>query len=373
MKQINNITSNLKRNTIIIATAGSVTILALFSAVLMSDLPVFVKYIVFTPALLIPFIPLLPAGRQINKIRDRVSKDSVMFRMGQKRVSYLENIIQNSTDIIFTLDSALLILRFNKGAEYHSGYSQEEILGKPITTIFENKDQISEFIEEARNSGSVINKEIVLTTKEGHQKDLNISLSEMNYGNTSINGFVITAKDVTDKKKLEQELKTKNTQLKKLAITDSLTQLYNVRHFRTQLSGELKRLRRNPGRDLSLLMIDVDHFKELNDTEGHQVGDDLLRSLAQVIKACIREDIDTGFRYGGDEFVLILPDTDKDQAIVVAERIQKQFSAFKFGKTSLSIGITDAQKNDDEEGLIKRADEAMYISKKAGKGRATSL
>ncbi len=373
MKNINNLTSKLKKHTIIMASAGSIAILALFTAVVFSNLSVIIKYLVFSPALLIPFIPLLPADKHIRKIRDRISKDSVMFRMGQKRVSYLENIIQNSTDIIFTLDSALLILRFNKGAEYHSGYSQEEILGKPITTILEDEVQISEYIEEARTSGSVINKEIVLTTKEGKRKDLNISLSEMNYGNSAINGFVITAKDITDKKKLEKELKSKNTQLKKLAITDSLTQLYNVRHFRTQLSGELKRLKRNPGRALSLLMIDVDHFKELNDSAGHQVGDDLLRSLAQVIKACIREDIDTGFRYGGDEFVLILPDTDKEKAHVVSERIQKQFSAFKFGKTSLSIGITDALNSDDEESLIKRADEAMYLSKKAGKARTTSI
>lgn len=373
MKKITNLTSNFKKHTIIIATAGSITILALFSAVMLSNLPTLVKYLVFSPALLIPFIPLLPAGKQIKKIKEKISKDSIMFRMGQKRVSYLENIIQNSTDIIFTLDSALLILRFNKGAEYHSGYSQEEILGKPITTIFKNEDEINFLIKEAKSSGSVINKEIILTTKDGIKKDLNISLSEMNYGNTAINGYVITAKDITEKKKLETELKSKNTQLKKLAITDSLTQLYNVRHFRTQLSGELKRLKRNPGRALSLLMIDVDHFKELNDTEGHQVGDDLLRSLAQVIKACIREDIDTGFRYGGDEFVLILPDTDKEKAAVVSERIQKQFSAFKFGKTSLSIGITDALDSDDEESLIKRADEAMYLSKKAGKARTTSI
>ncbi|MBD3315604.1 MAG: diguanylate cyclase, partial [Chitinivibrionales bacterium] len=100
-------------------------------------------------------------------------------------------------------------------------------------------------------------------------------------------GLVVTAKDITEKKKLEIELRKKNEQLSRLAITDSLTELYNVRHFHHQMQRELRRLHRHPGRRLALIMIDIDHFKELNDTQGHQLGDHVLYELAQVIKACI--------------------------------------------------------------------------------------
>ena len=158
----------------------------------------------------------------------------------------------------------------------------------------------------------------------------------------------------------------KNELLSKLAITDSLTELYNVRYFYEQLIKEINRIKRTPDRKLSLMLMDIDHFKELNDTEGHQMGDSVLKALGQVIKACIRKDIDSGYRYGGDEFAVILPDTDKLHARVVADRIQKQFGAFKFGRVSLSIGIAEAKAGETEKVLVKRVDECMYRSKREG-------
>jgi diguanylate cyclase (GGDEF)-like protein len=182
-------------------------------------------------------------------------------------------------------------------------------------------------------------------------------------------GMVVTAKDITEKKKLELELLKKNELLEKLAITDPMTELYNPRHFYDQIKRELSRLKRNPGRVLSLALLDVDHFKEYNDTEGHQRGDEVLKSLATIMKGSIRRDIDSCYRYGGDEFIILLPDTDKVHAQVVAERIQKQFNSLKLGRTSLSIGIAQANETEDEMSLVKRADEMMYQSKKGGRGR----
>ena len=184
-------------------------------------------------------------------------------------------------------------------------------------------------------------------------------------------GLVVTAKDITEKKKLELELVKKNELLSKLAITDSLTELYNVRYFYEQLIKELNRLKRNPERKISLILMDIDHFKNLNDTDGHQFGDSVLKALGQVVRVCIRKDIDSGYRYGGDEFAVILPDTDSPQAKVVADRIQKQFGAFKFGKISLSIGITEAKSDETEKSMVKRADECLYQSKRDGRARIT--
>jgi diguanylate cyclase (GGDEF)-like protein/PAS domain S-box-containing protein len=279
--------------------------------------------------------------------------------------------MQDSTDIIFSVDTEGFILKFNKGAQIHFSYSQEDIVGKPLAYLFVNDIDVHKILGTVLLSGKSVNEEIPMKTRNGNVILLNLSMSEMKNDNNQIIGLVVTAKDITEKKKLEMELVKKNELLGRLAITDGLTELYNSRHFHEQLKRELSRLRRNPGRKLSLILLDIDHFKLLNDTEGHQMGDHVLRSLGQVIRVCIRKDIDLGFRYGGDEFVIILPDTDKTQAKVAAERIQKQFGAFKFGSTSLSIGIAEALEDEGEQDLIRRADEAMYRSKKEGRARLT--
>jgi diguanylate cyclase (GGDEF)-like protein/PAS domain S-box-containing protein len=298
-------------------------------------------------------------------------KTTLLGRRSRKRIGYLESILQDSTDIIFTIDTEGYILKFNKGSEMHFGYSQAEIVGKPLVQLFVNEADERKILNNVLLYGKSVNEEVPMKTGEGEAILLDISISEMKTDEGEIIGLVVTAKDITEKKKLEIELRKKNELLSRLAITDSLTELYNVRHFHQEIKRELSRLRRNPGRQLALVMIDIDHFKELNDTEGHQVGDEVLRSLARVIEVCIRRDVDSAFRYGGDEFVTILPDTDKMHARIAAERIQKQFSAFKFGRTSLSVGIAEARPDDQTEGLVKRADEAMYESKRRGRARIT--
>jgi diguanylate cyclase (GGDEF)-like protein/PAS domain S-box-containing protein len=307
----------------------------------------------------------------LQRYAQKISKAQQLTRRFQNISKYFESIMQDSTDIIFSVDIDGYILKFNKGAQIHFGYSQEEIVGKPLAYLFVNDTDERKILSTVLLSGKSVNEEIPMKTKSGNVILLNLSMSEMKNDNNQIIGLVVTAKDITEKKKLEMELVKKNELLSKLAITDSLTELYNSRHFHDQIKRELSRLRRNPGRKLSLILLDIDFFKQLNDTEGHQMGDHVLRSLGQVIKVCIRKDVDIGFRYGGDEFVIILPDTDKAQAKVAAERIQKQFGAFKFGNTSLSMGIAEALSDEDEQSLVKRTDEAMYRSKKEGRARLT--
>jgi diguanylate cyclase (GGDEF)-like protein/PAS domain S-box-containing protein len=307
----------------------------------------------------------------IKEFAKKLEKNMSTVRRIQSKSNYLESILQDSTDIIFTTDMDAFILKFNKGSEMHFGYTQEDIVGVPLKQLFVNEADERKIINAVLLTGKSVNEEIPMKTKQGEIILLNLSISEMKNDFSQIIGLVVTAKDITEKKKLEMELVKKNELLSKLAITDSLTELYNVRHFYEQITKELSRLKRNPQRNLSLMLVDIDHFKELNDTEGHQVGDQVLKSLGQVIKVCIRKDVDAGFRYGGDEFAIILPDTDKKQAKVAAERIQKQFGAFKFGRVSLSIGIAEAQIGEDEKSIVKRADEALYTSKRDGRARIT--
>ena len=309
--------------------------------------------------------------RYLRGYAEKVAKGKLMARRFQNIAKYFESILQDSTDIIFTLDTEGYILKFNKGAQKHFGYSQEEIVGKPLAQLFVNESDKRKILTGVLLTGKTINEEIPMKVRGGGIILVNMSMSEMKNDNSQIIGLVVTAKDITDKKRLEMELLKKNELLGKLAVTDSLTGLYNSRHFYEQVKRELSRLKRNPGRKLSLVMLDIDYFKQLNDTEGHQMGDHTLKALANVIKVCIRKDIDTAYRYGGDEFILLLPDTDKHQARVVTDRIQKQYGAFKFGPTSLSMGITEAFINEDDQSLVRRADEALYTSKREGRNRIT--
>jgi diguanylate cyclase (GGDEF)-like protein/PAS domain S-box-containing protein len=307
----------------------------------------------------------------VKEYAEKIDKGKLIARRFQNIAKYFESILQDSTDIIFTLDTEGFILKFNRGAQMHFGYTQEEIVGKPLAHLFVNESDKRKILTGVLLTGKTMNEEIPMKTSIGSIILVNLSMSEMKNDSNQIIGLVVTAKDITERKRLEMELLKKNEMLGKLAITDSLTGLYNSRYFHEQIKRELSRLKRNPGRKLTLVMLDIDYFKQLNDSEGHQMGDHTLKSLANVIKVCIRKDIDTAYRYGGDEFIIILPDTDKLQARTVTDRIQKQYGAFKFGTTSLSMGIAEALSTEDDQSLLRRTDEALYTSKREGRARIT--
>ena len=166
--------------------------------------------------------------------------------------------------------------------------------------------------------------------------------------------------------------------LEKLAITDGLTTLYNLRHFYNQLEVEIGRCSRY-GHSLSLLLLDIDNFKMYNDTYGHLEGDKVLVRLSQIIKSCLRT-MDSAYRYGGEEFTVILPETKGKKAKNVANRIKRAVELERFlpepdkvVTITISIGLTEYFKNEQLSTFIKRADQAMYNSKARGRNRISSL
>jgi diguanylate cyclase (GGDEF)-like protein len=173
------------------------------------------------------------------------------------------------------------------------------------------------------------------------------------------------------------ELAEANTRLAQLAVTDGLTGLYNHRHLHERLSLEVERSQRS-GLPLSLLMLDVDHFKQFNDSYGHPAGDEVLRQLARVLTDTRRAN-DVVARYGGEEFALILVDTAKFTAAKVAERVRERVEAHDFSDAfpkskknaiSVSIGVaTFADDGADAEALVRAADTALYAAKRAGRNR----
>jgi len=164
-----------------------------------------------------------------------------------------------------------------------------------------------------------------------------------------------------------------------LAITDPLTGLYNIRHFFKLAEIEVSKLKRHK-KTCSCLMIDIDYFKNINDTYGHIVGDKVLIEVGKRIKQGIR-DYDILARYGGEEFIILLPETDLENAIAVAERIRKNIASSEIEindevkiPVTVSIGVASANGNDiilDE--LIKKADRALYITKNSGRNKVSYI
>ncbi len=166
--------------------------------------------------------------------------------------------------------------------------------------------------------------------------------------------------------------------LEKLAITDGLTRLYNLRHFYKQLELEIDRCNRY-GHSLALLLLDIDHFKKCNDSYGHLEGDKVLVKLGQAIKLCLRT-MDSAYRYGGEEFTIILPETTGKEANNVAERISASVESERFSteagedfSITISIGVTEYFKEEQLSTFIHRADQAMYKSKAKGRNRISFL
>jgi len=164
---------------------------------------------------------------------------------------------------------------------------------------------------------------------------------------------------------LQRELKEKNEELKRLSIRDSLTGLYNQRHFYAELEKEGERARRQK-HSLSLILFDVDKFKSYNDTYGHLEGDKVLKKIGEIVQISIRKDVDSGYRYGGDEFAVITPETDQQQSAKVGERIRREFEEFGFSMLTLSVGVVEFDSSLGMEILVKHADEALYRAKGAG-------
>jgi len=176
-------------------------------------------------------------------------------------------------------------------------------------------------------------------------------------------------------KRREEELRKKNQELELLSNKDSLTGAFNRRYLNHILTIELMRAARTDGQ-ISVLMLDIDHFKKINDTFGHQAGDQVLKRITEEITASLR-DYDLTFRYGGEEFVAMLPDTSLHEARKVAQRICQKVHAVRFPdalanlQVSISIGVTSFPGMDagTAEELLEQADQALYRAKTNGRNQ----
>ena len=190
--------------------------------------------------------------------------------------------------------------------------------------------------------------------------------------------LLLRLKRVLRERTLSKEREEMLGRLQNLAITDGLTRLHNSRHFYNQLTMEVGRsIRYN--HSLALLLMDIDHFKRYNDDFGHLEGDKVLVRIAEVIRSCLRA-MDSAYRYGGEEFTIILPETSASEALTVAERIRSAVESETFLPESgeetgiaISVGVTEYCRKEKKSDFVHRADSAMYQSKENGRNRVSVL
>ncbi len=209
--------------------------------------------------------------------------------------------------------------------------------------------------------------QIELHNKDGELRNLLLHKSFFKDLEGNIVGIIVVLFDVTEIKKLEEHFKNQ-------AIKDELTRIFNRRYFRDILLRELKKFKRY-GKKFSLVMFDIDHFKKINDTYGHVVGDSVLKELTNLIYKNIRQ-TDIFCRVGGEEFVIIAIFTELDEAVNLAEKLRKQVENFNFnevGKVTISLGVTEVKKEDTFDSLTTRVDTALYNAKNNGRNRVEYL
>jgi diguanylate cyclase (GGDEF)-like protein/PAS domain S-box-containing protein len=187
-------------------------------------------------------------------------------------------------------------------------------------------------------------------------------------------GLFLLIRDVTAETNLQGKYKDKATQ----SITDRLTGLYNRTYFETylgQMETTIQDKRRAP--QVSILMCDIDHFKKVNDTHGHQAGDFILAEVSKLFRESFRK-TDILCRYGGEEFLAILPSTDISGALLVAEKLRSKIAGFRFSfhdlviPTTISIGVANVRQGIETPAqTVTRADEALYFSKEQGRNRVS--
>jgi two-component system cell cycle response regulator len=274
------------------------------------------------------------------------------------------------------------ILDWNRSCETLFDLQTEMVLQKPFWQIIarpRNEAQIRELVAAVISGEKFENQELTYNHPDGTARHLLSSTFPLHGPNGHVVGGISTYVDITARKQYEQllrhhsaELEIQQSYLEKLATTDGLTGLNNHRALSERLEQEFQRSRRF-STPLSLVMFDVDHFKQYNDSFGHPAGDQVLKQVAEVLQESARA-TDYVARYGGEEFALVLPQTDEVSALEATERIRVSLSRqeWKQRNVSLSAGVSSISLTTGNQAvLLQEADQALYISKARGRDRVT--
>ena len=309
----------------------------------------------------------------LHDISDRKQMEE-QLRFEEKR---FRTLVEHSSDIIVVINLEGNIIYQNPAIEKVLGYKPEERAGKKGIEIVHPDDVnilADAFIAIISNPGvPAVRGEVRLRHKDGTYRTLEAVGSSL-VKDDVVEAVIINYRDITERKLAEEALKKSERRYLELSIIDDLTQLYNSRHFYAQLEKEMERSKRYE-QPLTLLLLDLDKFKDFNNAYGHIEGDNVLARFGCVIKRCLR-DSDTAYRYGGEEFTIILPMTASRDGFVTAERIRDELSQEVFTPVpgqevvvTMSVGVAEYQLIEDMKTFVNRTDQFMYRAKHDGRNR----
>lgn len=302
--------------------------------------------------------------------RQVMGQDQVRAQLSQSETRY-RLLAENTSDVIWTSDPQWRLTYVSPAARKVCGYEPEELMNRPMVesltdasrTLFSTAVIQIEAQGAAWPGGQV---ELEHHRKDGSTIWTDVALSVMTDEDGILIGYQGSCRDITPRKQLEEKLRT-------MAITDPLTGCFNRRHLAVLAERELSRCQRHD-RPLILVLLDIDHFKAVNDRYGHPQGDLVLLALVRQLRREIRGH-DLLVRYGGEEFVLLLPETDRRSGILWAEKVRQEVERMQIPlgdemvQMTISLGVADLRADDTLEHLLSRADHALYAAKQGGRNR----
>ncbi|MDD2837869.1 MAG: diguanylate cyclase [Sulfuricurvum sp.] len=296
-----------------------------------------------------------------NALNNALTESQKYIKTIESQMALIDkNIIFSSTDIdgkITEVSNAFCKI---------SGYRKEQLIGK-MHRIVRHPDMKASFFDKLWNTitrNETWHGEIKNRKKDGTFYWLETMIYPKYDADGNKTGYTAISHDITDKKRVEE-----------LSMTDQLTQIHNRLYLTNSFVREIKRAKRY-GFIFAVIMIDIDHFKEVNDTYGHDTGDFVLSAVAKILQSTIRETDILG-RWGGEEFLILLPHTDIFEAEKLAEKLRQSVEGYSFdtvGRKTCSFGVSVFNlEEDDCKETLKRADKALYSAKNSGRNRVERL
>jgi diguanylate cyclase (GGDEF)-like protein/PAS domain S-box-containing protein len=309
-------------------------------------------------------ISLSPLQTETRRLVASAIRDITARRQAENDASHYAAVVESSHDAIIGKDLDGVITSWNDSAERLYGYSSAEARGKSSSILVPggHDDELPDLLVRVRAGERIDDYETVRARKDGTLVDVSLTVSPIRSRSGDVVGAATIARDISARLRYQERLQF-------LAEHDALTRARNRRRFERDLSDQVARARRY-GEQAALLIVDVDDFKQINDTHGHRVGDRALQAIAAALMNRLRE-TDVVARIGGDEFAVLLPYADEYQAQVVASSLVDAIADCRLGTAgsgqlglSASIGLVLIDRDtESEEAVFVQADRAMYRNK----------
>lgn len=317
-------------------------------------------------------------ARMARRLRERDGRIAGMSRQLAASEAHHRLLADTATDVIARFDLGFRHAYVSPSCREVLGYEPEDLIGRRLSVIVSPDDWAD--VDTSLVLPLIGGRPMVRVTYRALRADGRTTWVESSGRRLADGtGYVFVSRDVSERKRLEQQLEDANRQLRVLVRQDGLTGLGNRRHFDDMLGTEYRRAMR-VGEPLALIMVDVDRFKAFNDLYGHPAGDACLREVGAALAGALRRPADLAVRYGGEEFAVLLPGTDEAGALQTAARIQDAMrtvavphAGSEFGVATLSMGITVLPAGGPGDGpaaLVEAADAALYAAKRAGRNAA---